>query len=219
MGPILEALRDERGACPEIDVLLRADPETLGEDDHRVIARHLDLCPICAAIFSPAETEVDDLTWRRTAQGLDQRSKPWRATERGARGSRFRRPLLIAATLVIALGAATIWRQTQIEPEMTGPISSQRGPSIQAVAPVGSLDQLTAFSWRTILPLELDYRLELESDGALLWHADTNLSSLDPPADLVAGLERGRSYRWRVLGQDQGNVVAESNWVEFTLVP
>lgn len=219
MGPVLDALRDERGTCSEIEEMLRADPGTLDRDDRLIIARHLEFCPKCAAKTEPVETDVDDLSWRRVSQGLDRRPRPWLATDRGARGGRFRRPVLIAATLVIALAAATIWRQSQPDPDLQGSISNQRGASIQTMDPSGPIDRLTEFSWRTVLPIELTFKIELSSGDTLLWQGETTRDSLAPPTSVTTGLEPGKRYRWRVLGLDQSRVIAESTWTEFELEP
>lgn len=219
MKPILDALGDDRGECSEIEGMLRAEPGTLSGNDRLRIARHLELCPRCADSAAPVEPDVDDLSWRRVSQGLDRRPRPWLATDRGARGGRFRRPVLIAATLVIALAAATIWRQSQPDPDLQGSISNQRGTSIQTMDPSGSIDRLTEFRWRTVLPIELTYKIELSSGDTLLWQGETTRNSLTPPTAITTGLESGKRYRWRVLGLDQNRVIAKSIWTEFELEP
>ncbi len=217
MEPVFNALREHRGECPETDRLIGIDD--LDEAERTELLLHLEVCPTCAAVVRPEEEDFDDLSWQRTARLLDARPKPWLESGQPTLGRRFRRPLLIAATLVIALAAATLWRQSEVGPEIPDNVSSQRGSSIQAVAPAGTIAKPVVFRWQTVLPLDLDYRVELEVDGKVLWHGETTKTSLEPPARLVEDLDRGRVYRWRVLGVDHETVIAESGWVEFTLAP
>jgi hypothetical protein len=216
-GAVLAALRLHRGECPDMDRLLAAIPDDLDGDHDPAVADHLELCPTCAAVVDPVEIAVDDVTWSKAARRLDSRRKPWLSAERSAASREFRRPLLIAATLIIVFAAATIWRQFQ--PDLGPPpdVSTQRGPSIQAIEPSGSIDGLAMFRWRTVIPLDLEYRVELARDQSVLWHAVTGEKFLEAPADLVGRIEPGRPYRWRVLGIDHEAVVAESGWVVFTV--
>lgn len=217
MRPVLDAMRKDRGACPQADRLIAFDD--LDEAERDDILRHTDVCPTCAAVVRPEESDLDDLSWQRAADRLDARPKPWLENEVPTGRRSLRRPLLIAATLVIALAAATLWRQTSIGPGIPDRVSSQRGASIQAVEPSGSIASVGAFRWRTVLPIDLVYRVELETGGTTIWSAETTENELDPPSRIVGELDTGRIYRWRVLGFDREVVIAESDWTEFTLTP
>lgn len=224
-GERLAGLRAHRGACPEPELLLALVEQTVDDRQLAELGSHVALCPRCARAVELIESEPaidalgdtgDELDWRRSASRLDRRAQPWRQRPPVAR------PLLVmAASVLVALGAAWWWLAAGPGDEH---VATVRGSEIQLERPLRVApppDRPLVFEWSTVLPLDLDYRLEVEHEGETLWIATATGEGWYAPTpeqrDLLAP---GRTYRWRVTGiEPGGGAVLVSDWADLTMPP
>lgn len=217
---VVEGLRERRGPCPGVDELDALRHGELPPDEVQRVERHLRLCPRCRQLEHRAQlepAEVDDLTWNRVERGLDARPAPWR--ERLAVRPEIRAGWLAAAALV-ALGIGlTLWVARPGLDSRDELVSPVRGPSIGAGEPAGLVDRVDLFSW-SAPPIAASFRLELADEDRTVFAGEVPAEGWRAPSRLREELEPGVPYRWRVTAVDESGVLlAESQWVEFQLVP
>lgn len=220
---LLTALRRRRGECPGVDALTAYAEDRLEHAEREPLERHLALCPACrelAALAGADAGEVDELTWRRAARGLDRRAGPWKTGGIGAALAR-RWPVAaaVAAALLVAVLVAGPFRLGLTPEPEPAHISTIRGHAIQAVAPAGPVEGIVRFDW-SAPPLEARYDIEIRDGGDVIWLGSVLESSHRLPPEVRERLEPGRAYRWRVRAiGDDGVVLGESAWVEFEIIP
>ena len=212
---LLSAMSTESTDCPPTETLVDYADGRLSDEQARQLSTHLGVCDDCSRELELLErepTEVDDLTWKRAAARLDRQPVPWLEGQ-----ERKRRPgtlLALAASVLTFVAAASFWlsQRQPVSPEA----AEVRGASIVAEAPAGTVDDLEAFSWSLSAPIRAVFIVELARGETLLWSGE--LSSGELPREIVALLEAGAEYRWRVSATSAtGSTLAQSSWTGFRL--
>ena len=114
------------------------------------------------------------------------------------------RRLALAAAVVIAVGAALVWRA--VSPGRQDDVLRGGGRRVTLIAPVGTVaaEAGRVLVWR---PAEgaLEYRIELGGDGSLRYSATTRDTTLTLPDSVQLGA--GADYEWSVDTRLEGERV------------
>lgn len=221
---LFEAMKREKGACPDSDVLFAYLNGDLMTGERRLLEEHLSLCALCSELFDRlqrSEEPVDDLAWKQVESRLEGRAAPWRALSRGEDAPWIRRRywLAAAACVVLAVAGFVLWNITGTVPISSGPASLTRGAVLQLHEPAGVVSGVRIFRWSS-LPLASQFRLEIRRQGQVIWEATAQESRYRPPAELSMLLPAGERFEWRVEALDEdGEPVAESSWMAFERSP
>jgi hypothetical protein len=220
-APIFEALRKQKGNCPDGDVLLTYVQGELEMPQADALKKHLSACGLCQELSERLALEqpaLDEVAWKRIEKKLDDRPAPWKKGP--ARKDSFPlgwRSYVAAAALVGVIGAS-VWLSSE-RGRVTGPVSETRGNAVQLQDPAGRIDKLEDFRW-SALPIAGNFRIQVQEGDKLIWEAVTAESRYVPPEELRRLLRPDTRFRWRIqaLGPAR-EVVGESTWIEFTLSP
>lgn len=122
---------------------------------------------------------------------------------------RFRIPLAIAATLVIALLGRAVLRDNPSVDPMRGDTATPGTISLLAPPEEQAAADSTRFMW-TRVPAATSYQPELIDDsGIIVWTATTPDTSLSLPTNII--LTPGRMYRWRVVARTEAGEVSSAS--------
>jgi hypothetical protein len=217
---IFEALRNEKGPCPEADVLFRYAEGALAPNETAAVDTHLSLCGLCLDVVGRLmqdDSGVTDRNWKQTEKRLDRREVPWqpRPSRPWRSWSGLRIPAAAAAALLLGV---TLWVSTDREPA-TGPVSTTRGDFVQLQEPIGRIQKLDVFRWNE-QPAAASFRFQVQDGGRMIWDIGTPGSIYQPSDQLRELLVAGTRFRWRVQALDSaGRNLGESSWVEFEIAP
>jgi hypothetical protein len=169
----LDALKASRGACPSAETLVDYSELSAGDRARHPAHDHIAICSRCQLVLlhTGSETVVS--------------------------ASRVRWFLPLAAAVVLAIGATVIWRAGALAPAV--PAESVRGTEIQPVAPIGSVDAVSEFSWQSPIRAER-YRLKVMRGSEQVWTVETNGLRITAPAGLF---DANVEYRWTVEAIDR----------------
>lgn len=211
-GAVLRDLDQVRETCPDNSVLMAWQAGELDGEQSARLGRHVAACAECSAIVAKLGAEpapVDDIAWARAKRSLDQRQWPWQHW-RGLNPSRLG---LIAAGIAV-LAVALIWLQPSPQPEIS-PTTRGSAP-LTVLAPTGPVADLE-FRWQA-LPIHHAYVIEIARGEQEIASIETWRPPYRPDPELLAKLESGTVYRWRVGAVDgAGRRLDESEWAEFQL--
>ncbi len=223
---ILERLKDQKAECPDVEQIRAYATGELNPDRIGAIEDHLSCCAPCLQLqqrMAEEPAELDDLRWKKIEKRLDARPAPWDTGRPASPWLSRVRGLRAAAAIVVVVAAAVLWvwiERTTLEPgksAVTGPISTTRGVSIQAVTPVDQVETMRLFEWSTI-PIEADFRLQISGPDGVLWTATTRSQKYLPPPELLERLEPEVRYRWMVQAlNEDGKELARSSPIEFQI--
>lgn len=177
-------------------------------------ARHLARCDACRESWRELRAGIADL------EGIDALDRPPADLERAAAGAGGPRrsfiPLAVAATLLVAAGAALIvpWQRFGAP----GPLRSETADTapLTPLSPAGDVaaDEPLRFRW---LPLdgEATYRVIVaDADGSVVLRLDGVSPGATPGDADRARLTPGREYRWMVrASRGAGRTVTGSSAV------
>lgn len=237
-----DAYADETAGCPPPEAYLEAEAGDLEPDERRALEAHAGRCPACAAerdlarLFdaAPGEAGVRPEDVGFVVSRLEESSPVRRApapAEAAPRVVPFPGPrrrslqplfrLAAAAVLILAAGLA-FFTLNAPDPSLPAPEEGVvRGTGVEALAPVGEVEEIPVELRWTPREGARAYRVRLIAvDDSVLW--ETTVPS--PPARLsteVAGqLHRAVVYRWTVEALDaSGARLAVSEPVEFRVRP
>lgn len=113
--------------------------------------------------------------------------------------------LAVAATLVLAVGAAIVVRQQATQPEVTR--SAAALPRVEGLMMAYSAQGVPTFVWAPV-PTATRYRLEVfTDDGRPVWSGDAQY----PTAEWPSNVQRPKgAYRWRVEALNGDGPIARS---------
>lgn len=220
---ILSDIATESRRCPPAYLLVDLAENRLDAETAERIGLHVDLCVDCQADLeklAEPPLEIDDLSWRRTADRLDQKESPWQRSDPKRRNPGVL--LLLAASVLAVLGASVYWLGLDSD-RLRSEISVVRGVGIVAAEPDGDITELRAFEWALAAPLDASFRVqveqrEAEENGTPVWSG--SLESGQLPADLLSLLRPATEYRWRVVAVTRsGSDIATSSWTTFRWLP
>ncbi len=200
------------GPCPGEAALAALATGELEREERARIADHVVACRRCAADYRT----LRDLHRQATLDaggdaGSAAVSHPLSPPRR-----RRRFALALAAGVALAVGATFFWRLAPAPPARSGGVpalvSSPQDRTRLPAAP-------SRFAW-SAQPDADAYRVELyDADSTLIWESgELERPAADVPAAVAAGLERGRTYYWRVLTR-RGIVVEPLPLLEFSIEP
>lgn len=233
-----DAYADETAGCPPPEAYLEGEAGDLAPEERRALEEHADRCPACAAerdlarLFDAAPGEagvrLEDLSF--VVSRLEETS-PVRRVEPAPRvvpfpGPRRRnlQPLLrlaAAAVLILAAGLA-FFTLNAPGPSLPAPEEGVvRGTGIEALAPVGEVEEIPAELRWTPQEGARSYRVRLIAvDDTVLWETTVAAPPARLPVDLAGQLHRAVVYRWTVEALDaSGARLAVSEPVEFRVSP
>ena len=217
-----DAYADAGAGCPPPEAWLEAEAEDLSPEERQALEDHADRCPACAAerdlarLFDAAPEEAgvrpEDLGF--VVSRLEEAS-PVRRREPESRvvpfpGPRRRtlQPLYrfaAAAVLVLAAGLAFFTLNAPAPPLPAPGEGAVRGTGIEALAPVGEVEEVPAELRWTPREGARSYRVRLIAvDDAVLWEAEVAAPPARLPAELAGRLHRAVVYRWTVEALDEG---------------
>ena len=211
-GALLRRLESTDEPCPDSETLIAWHAKELTGEAAGRIERHLEVCGECSAIvakMSAAPAEVTDIDWARARRSLDARDWPWqrRKTWNPAR-------LGMIAAGVAALFLVMTWLIPAPEPEIAD--VTRGAVPLTVTAPSGTVRRLE-FRWQA-LPIHQGYVVEIERQGDPIAAIETFRPPLEPDARVLAQIQSGETYSWRVRAIDSGGrTLAESDWTEFQL--
>jgi hypothetical protein len=184
----LGALKASRGSCPSPETLVEYEALSPKHRARHQAHDHISICSRCQlALLHMAEPRIEK-----------------------APGLRWMLPL--AAVLVIGV-ALTLVNRNQPSP---APSEVVRGTEIQPIAPLGTIESSPGFSWQSPARFER-YRIRVFRGGTLLWQAETSVTRIAPPRDVIP---ISVELRWIVEGIDrEGDVRMTSPPRSFTWVP
>lgn len=220
--------------CPPPEMFLPEELERLEPEELRRLETHLEGCSACAAerdLAAAFELPADLApAERRTVEKIAARLKPHRSRvgllERlglSSVGSMLRMPAFqfaAAAVLVLVVGFAV---QTGSPPDL-GDVPSNvvvRGSRLEALAPLGDIDQAPAeLSWEAVEGAAR-YTVTLRGvDDEILGQASTDETRLPMAALLNEGPRPAVTYWWDVEAQSRdGQAIARSSTVQFQIRP
>lgn len=213
--------------CPSVEVFHDAAEGRLTEAELTNIRAHAGTCPACATELELArefaESGPDD-----SRQDLDyvmtrlDTVRPWASgpitTMR--RQARWRTPLALAASVLIAIGA---WRFMDFAPSLPDAPDTDvmRGTSVDAVAPLGDVaDAPENLEWLSV-DFADHYQVSIRAvDDSLLWQAEFGKPPAAIPDDVQITLHPGVTYYWEVTARgDAGELLARSTRTQFRVLP
>lgn len=235
-------LRDSYAAemadCPPPEAYLEAEAGALEPAERRALEEHADRCPACAAerdlarLFDAAPGEAgvrpEDLSF--VVSRLEETSPVHRAAPESrvvpfpAPRRRNLRPVFrfaAAAVLVLAAGLA-FFTLNAPEPSLPAPEEGVvRGTGVEALAPVGEVEEIPAELRWTPPEGARAYRVRLIAvDETVLWETTVAAPLARLPAEVAGRLHRAVVYRWTVEALDaSGARLATSEPVEFRVRP
>lgn len=169
------------------------------------VVTHLASCPACAAAYAElvrvaavAEPPriFDPETFK--ARGMAAFEPARSAGPEARRAFRLARWFLVpAGTVVVALVAILLVRPDSDDGNVT-----RGGTTLHAIAPVGSVATLPAFTWDAPADGDL-FRIEImDASGKVVHDARVRGRSYVLPADAAARLTSGTEYRWMISRVD-----------------
>lgn len=233
-----DAYADETAGCPPPEAWLEAEAGALDPEERRALEEHADRCPACAAerdlarLFDAAPDEAgvrpEDVDF--VVSRLEE-SSPVRRAEPAPRVVPFPGPrrrnlqplfrLAAAAVLVLAAGLAFFNLYAPAPPLPAPEEGVVRGSEVEAVAPVGEVDEIPAELRWTPLEQARAYRVRLTAvDDTVLWEDTVAAPPARLPAEVTGRLHRAVVYRWTVEALDaSGTRLATSGPVELRVRP
>ena len=189
----LDAIKASRGPCPSAETLI--EYQGLGDDDRarHGAHEHILICSRCQLVLL----------------GLNEPSRAWLAEARQRVGGLM---LPLAAILVLGVAFTILARRGgSLDP----PAETVRGTEIQSIAPIGSVDKVTQFSWQSPLAATR-YRVTVRRGSDQIWQGETTGLQIDAPS---AAFESGVEYQWIVEAIDrEGDVRMTSPPQTFTSI-
>ncbi|HYO15008.1 MAG TPA: zf-HC2 domain-containing protein [Thermoanaerobaculia bacterium] len=233
-----DAYTGEEAGCPPPEAFLEAEAGDLSPEESRALEEHADRCPACAAerelarLFdaAPEEAGVRSEDVGFVVSRLEEAS-PVRRAEPAPRvvpfpGPRCRnlQPLFrfaAAAVLILAAGLA-FFTLNAPEPSLPAPEEGVvRGTGVEALAPVGEVEEIPAELRWTPQEGARTYRVRLLAvDDTVLWDETVTAPPARLPGEVAGRLHRAVVYRWTVEALDaSGARLATSGPVEFRVRP
>ena len=222
-------------ACPSRESLVNLFEERVSEREGWRLLTHIVDCPECLAVFeSIKEIRAESQGILRTLDGLDLQSREARrrlrrlasqeirSLRKGRRLQRrkaFRRvgvPAAVAAAVLLAalfIGPA-LWKHRESSVER-----SPMAPEIDLLEPRGAVAaSALTFRW-TSRPEVRSYTVEIydQSLEPVFQSGPLRSASLAVPPDVAAGMTRGRTYFWKIVGLLGDNLTVESEFAKFSL--
>jgi len=181
------ALQASRGPCPSAETLVEYGSLSTDDRARHPAHDHISICSRCQLVLL------------HTAEPIVTTSSHWRWA------------IPIAAILVVALGVTLLQKGGTFK---NPSVETIRGSEIQAVAPIGSIDTVTEFSWQS--PIRADrYRVRVTRGTDTVFVGEGAGLRIDAPVGLF---EPGVEYRWTVDAIDrEGDVRMTSPPQVFTL--
>jgi len=215
--------------CPTIEVLVEAS-------SNREIALHLEYCAHCGtelALYQsfendgPRPDEAASVAWiegqlRPAFPPAPTANSTWdrlRAWWHAALPNLRPAYAMGAATLAMLVIAGMTLRQGAEPTRPNGVV--MRSSRLEALSPVGDIDQTPAeFKWE-VAPGAATYHVELLLvDRSLIWSGDSKLASIEIPAEIRGQLVPGRAFQWRVAARDSaGQPVGATDLQTFHILP
>lgn len=195
LRPLIAALRpaflrlEERGAAPAAGACLDDDGLAAAADGHATpsMRAHLAGCPACRTTLADLVTLLGAPAVSRERERLAPSRSRW--SRRG--------PLAVAAAAALALvvvgDGLLVTRDTERLRDHPGSIR-EVVPAL--IAPRAEVAGRAVFRWSAV-PDATEYRLTVfDTEGGLVWSAETSDTSLALDDDVVLNL--GQDYWWRV---------------------
>lgn len=167
-------------------------------DQRARLESHLARCADCRAEIRDAERIIASLPLNRS----------WH--RRGALGA-----AAVAAALLLVAVLPRPGRERSSLQHREAAVAATIAPVI--LAPVHLVDSLSAFIWRSV-PNASRYEVRVfDATGSVVWHEETADTLIYAP--VVAGIQAGRPYYWRVQANVGYDRHVTSELAEFTVQP
>ena len=182
------ALRVTRGACPPAETLIAYEALDPSAREKHAAHDHIQICSRCQLVLlhaaEPAAVQTPS-------------SLKWM--------------LPLAAILVLGIAITMVNRRGG---SLDSPIDTVRGTEIQAIAPAGSIDSLTGFTWQSPIRAAR-YRVIVSRGSDRVWTGESTAPRVEAP---VGVFDANVEYRWVVEAIDrEGDVRMTSPPRAFTI--
>lgn len=203
-----------------------AEPELSASD-----LAHVDKCVRCqteralAMELESAEPMPDEgaaVQW--IAHETRRRVFPGNIEPRPIRAGWFRLPVWatsMAAAVAVTLGVVLVLRTPPTVPSDVQPGTTYRAIGVELTSPMGDVSVLpTELRWQAVSGATHYEVKVLEVDGAEIWRATTDTTTIAVPEQVRAEAKPARTLMWSVRALDgSGNNVGQPGTATFRIVP